>query len=195
MESMTPFSSFRLRDESDRAILKRITSREEAALSELFDRYGSIVYTLLMRMLRAVDETEEILEDVFLQAWNKPDAYQPSKWSVYAWILTVARNGAVERLRSRGQRKQTHPSGALLAPPNLSLGRGGEGLSDEQKSVAGILSGLSAQEQNILALAYYDCQTQTEISAKLNISTEGVKSGIRSGLTAIRTGLEKGSQK
>src|SRR5437867_4189209 len=88
-------------EEEDVTILQRIVKGEESALADLYDRYGRILYTLGMRMLRSTSEAEDVVQDVFLQVWGKADYYQRSKGSVYTWLVTMMRNRAIDRMRSK----------------------------------------------------------------------------------------------
>src|SRR5437016_1852780 len=90
------------RDGEDAALLKRIAQGEEAALSELYNRYAQLLYSFGMRVLRTSGETEDLVQDVFLQAWNKAHTYETVKGSVYTWLVTMTRNRAIDRLRSKG---------------------------------------------------------------------------------------------
>src|SRR5690242_10143177 len=94
------------RDAEDAALLKRISAGEEAALGDLYDRYGRILYGYVMKMLRSVEESQDIIQDVFLRVWNKAETYDAGKGSVYAWLVGMTRNRTIDRIRSKGFKRQ-----------------------------------------------------------------------------------------
>ena len=183
------------RDDEDVKILQRIVHGEEPALSELYDRYSQLLYAFGIRILRSEEDTEDLLQEVFLQVWNKADSYQKTKGSVYTWLVTMTRNRAIDLVRSKGhkqQRQNLDVSGLLLiADPRASNPHAVAVLEENQQSVNSALKHLTVDQQQVIALAYYEGYSQSEIAAVLNIPLGTVKSRMRKGLIEMRSKLQE----
>ncbi len=176
------------------AILKRISRGEEPALAELYDRYAQLLYSLGMRILRSVQDSEDIVQEVFMQVWNKAGSYQAEKGTVHTWLITMMRNRSIDKLRSKGFRAAgqqvdiaTIP---LFADPASSNPHSHVVRNEHQKLVLGSLKQLSIDQQQVLALAYYEGFSQTEIASQLNIPLGTVKSRMRKGLQTMQSNLK-----
>ncbi|MBI3765372.1 MAG: sigma-70 family RNA polymerase sigma factor [Ignavibacteriales bacterium] len=183
------------RDAEDIAMIQKIKQNQESALSELYDRYGQLLYSFVMRMLRSVEDAEDIVQDVFLQVWNKADSYEQTKGTVYTWLVTMTRNRAIDRLRSKGYKKHSREidinSLIMVADEVPSNPHTKTVANESQQMVAGALKQLSVDQQQVLALAYYEGYSQSEIAAKLNVPLGTVKSRMRKGLMTMRSWLQE----
>jgi len=182
------------RDDDDRARLSRIAKGDESALSEMYDRYGQFLYSFVIRILRTVDEAEDVVQEVFLQMWSKATTYEESKGTVYTWLVTMTRNKAIDRLRSKDFKARLHEVDVtaltLSAESRSSNPHSRTVLSEEQQIVAGSLSKLSLDHQLILSLAYYEGFSQSEIAKKLDLPLGTVKSRMRKALQSMRSLLQ-----
>src|SRR5262245_54768343 len=93
-----------LPSESDTDLMARLAQRDQTALSELYERYGRIVYSLAWRILQQRDLAEEVTQDTFLTVWNQPASWSPDGGRLSSWLLTVTRYKAIDRVR-REQRR------------------------------------------------------------------------------------------
>src|ERR1700685_3768507 len=84
---------------SDAALIQKIVQRDESALAALYDRYASLLSSVLNRILRDTQAAEEILHDIFFQLWRNPSRFDASRGSLPGWLLVIARNRAMSRLR------------------------------------------------------------------------------------------------
>ena len=183
------------RNEDDVKVLGRIVRGDESSLSELYDRYNQLLYTFGMRILRSAEETEDLLQDVFLQVWNKADAYEKGKGTVYTWLVTMTRNRAIDRVRSKGFKQQSQHLNItdmmLVADPRSSNPHAATVVDEDQKFITAALQKLTVDQQQVIALAYYEGYSQSEISEKLNIPLGTVKSRMRKGLMELRSMLQE----
>src|SRR5262245_54480313 len=112
----------------DARLVTRITARDEAALSSLYDRHRRVILSLALRMLRDRAEAEEVVLDVFQQVWRSAGGYDPLRGSVAGWLFTLCRSRALDRLRARGRRLAAHEAlaqeerGAGTPDPSVSDG-------------------------------------------------------------------------
>jgi RNA polymerase sigma-70 factor (ECF subfamily) len=165
-------------------LVARMASGERAAVEQLYDRYAALVYTLARRILGRPADAEEVTQEVFLQAWRDAGRFDSARGTPRTWLVTLARARAIDALRAanRGVRR-AEVALAWDAPdpqPN-----GAEGIGDRQ-IVIGAISRLSAQQREVLELAYYQGMTQTEIAARTGLPLGTVKTRVRSALERLR---------
>jgi RNA polymerase sigma-70 factor (ECF subfamily) len=177
---------------ADAEILSRIAAGHGDALADLYDRYGKLVYSLACRILRDAVEAEDIVQDVFAQAWREASRYDSRRASVTGWLLLLTRTRAIDRLRSRrvrgiGVATATPPD---VADPSddqeLAVIRGAE--ADHLRAA---YAELPAPQRTAIELAYYEGLTHTEIAARLQEPLGTVKTRIRTALHRLRDALVK----
>lgn len=182
------------RDEAqqlDIELLRRVRAQEEQALSELYDRYGRLLYTIAMRVVGEAEVAEEVVQDVFLRFWRGAEQYQPERGRVAIWLMAMARNRAIDVLRSRQHRNRqqettlpdtTHRTPFRYPPPG-----------DEtflREAVDAALATLSDSQREAIEMAYYGGMSQSRIAEALNTPLGTVKSRIRDGLQRLRQALQ-----
>ncbi len=184
------------RNEDDLRLLLRVKERDQTAFSELYDRYSPLVYSMVLKIVKATGEAEDLIQEIFLQIWNKADMFAQDKGSVYTWIVTIARRKAIDRLRSKeminkGQSLDadynfiTIPDTAYLANPLHATITG-----EQETLMRSGLAQLSDEQRTILELSYYEGFTQEQISKKLNVPLGTVKTRMRNGLIKLRDNLQ-----
>ncbi|HTK82224.1 MAG TPA: sigma-70 family RNA polymerase sigma factor [Bacteroidota bacterium] len=183
------------RDEEDAALLRRIVKGEESAIAELFDRYHRLLYTFGFRILKSEEDARDLLQEVFLQAWNKASAYEIEKGTVYTWLVTMTRNRAIDTIRSKGYKERSQAVDILdvnlIADRTSSNPYAAAVFVEDQQNVVRALKNLTTDQQQVIALAYYEGFSQSEIAGKLNIPLGTVKTRMRKGLMELRTALTK----
>lgn len=183
------------RDEDDVTLIQRIVNGEESAMAALYDRYSQLLYTFGVRILRSEQETQDLLQEVFLQAWNKAASYAKDKGTVYTWLVTMTRNRAIDVVRSKGFKQHGQRVDIdevnLVADMRSSNPHATAVIGEDQRIVTNALKGLTSDQQQVIALAYYEGYSQSEIANKLNIPLGTVKSRMRKGLMEMRSALQK----
>jgi RNA polymerase sigma-70 factor (ECF subfamily) len=190
---------------SDRDLVWRVASGDEAALAQLYDRHADAVYRVAFRLLGDRHLAEEVLQETYLALWNRAELYEPERGSLTAWLLTIARNRAVDRLRALGRRPLPLPMSAAApddrssAEDALSVGRlvaSGPASPDPQEeidaawlrqTVREALGQVPDTERRAIELAYYEELTQTEIAARLGWPLGTVKTRTRRALGRLRS--------
>src|ERR1700760_1200096 len=118
MEPIEPNSLTRGNATDDMRLVARIRAGDQQAMSELYDRYGKVVYAVALRVLQDAGGAEDILQDVFLQLWRNPDAFDASRGSLAAWLAVISRHRSIGRLRKR--RPETDIEDCVIAGgPNV----------------------------------------------------------------------------
>jgi RNA polymerase sigma-70 factor (ECF subfamily) len=160
------------------AVLDRLAAGDHAALGEVYDRYSGLVNGLALRILRNTAEAEEVIQEVFVQVWRQAERFDPARGSVEAWICTIARTRALDRLRRRTSRREDSDDaipGASDMPKTV-----------ESLAVRKALDTLSADQRTALELAYYEGLTQSEIAERLGEPLGTVKTRIRTAMIRLR---------
>lgn len=170
---------------TDRQLMERAHLGDEAAL---YDRYGSLVFALIVRIVGDRGIAEEILQDVFLRCWTDGDRYDAARGAVPAWLFGVARNRAIDTLRGRQHQarlreREVLDSGGLAQEPSHP-DRGDE--IALRHVVSDALGALSSPQRQAIELAYYGGLTQVEIAERVDAPLGTVKTRMRDGLRRLR---------
>jgi RNA polymerase sigma-70 factor (ECF subfamily) len=151
-------------------------------LSELYDRYSKLVYSVALRILQDTGAAEDLLQDVFLQLWRKPDAFDSSRGSLAAWLAVIARHRSIDRLRQR--RPETDIEDCVLTSAT-DLGNETErSLVIEKVRVA--MNEMSPDQRTAMEMAFFQGLTHSEIAEKTGEPLGTIKTRIRSGLQMLR---------
>ena len=178
---------------NEAALLIRVAQHDQAALSELYDRYARVLYAVAFRSLKSAEECEEVVLDVFAQVWRTAVRYDESKGRVDSWLFMITRSRVLDRLRgvqrvtkvalaseNFAEIQTTHPG---VDPIENVL------ISERRDRVLAALSQLPEEQRQVIELAYYKGLTQAEIAAQTNLSLGTVKTRIRLGLSKLRVAL------
>jgi RNA polymerase sigma-70 factor (ECF subfamily) len=174
----------------DSFLIERITHQDTTALSELYDRYGRLVFSIALRILGDAETAEEITQDVFVLVWQKASSFDHAQGKLMTWIASIARNRSIDQLR----RVRIRPEGYSIAWEDCCAEDADEqpgienGVMDNHQRLLLIKSvnALPQDQREALSLAFFYGMTQQEISDKLNQPLGTVKTRIRLGLQKLR---------
>lgn len=178
------------------ALLLRMRRGDQQALGELYDRTLSRVFALAVRIVRNEADAEEVVCDVYRQAWENSVDYSSDRGAVMAWLLTIARSRALDHLRrrrSRGIEEPLHPDDELDAYM-LREGPQQESLLDVLASGSAVqraLAALSAAQRRVVELAFFEDLTHQEIAQRTGWPLGTVKSHLRRGLAVLKPVLTR----
>src|SRR2546421_4361351 len=164
------------------ALIARLRTGDETAMADLYDRYSGIVYGVALRVLGETTAAEDVLQEVFLQLWRNPVAFDPERGRLPAWLAVIARNRAIDHLRKR-------PPQDDIEDVVLSTGVNLENAAVQRQAaerIRGVLSQLPTEQRRALEMAYFEGLTHTEIAAKTGDPLGTIKTRIRTGLLALR---------
>lgn len=168
-------------------LLQQVAGGDREAFGRFYDHYAPLVFTLAVRLLGLRSNAEDLLQEVFLQAWRQAVSYNPDRGSPEAWLLTITWSRAIDKLRSlRRRERRVMP---LEDPSRTESGGAVENEIVETEAklmVHGALARLPEAQRTVLELAYFDGLTQSEIAARLGEPLGTVKTRMRAGLEQLR---------
>ena len=169
---------------SDEALVEAVARADEAALGELYDRFGKVAYGLAYRILQDAALAEDAVQEAFLQAWRGAGAYRPERAKASTWLLTFVHRRAVDLVR-REERRRSLPADAAPEP----TGPGTDETVDVRSRgeiVRAALGRLPSEQREAIELAYYGGLTQSELAERLGQPLGTIKSRMFTGLQRLR---------
>ena len=170
----------------DLATVTAMRSGDQSALAELYDRYSSVVYAVALRVLGDTGAAEDVLQEVFLQLWRNPGAFDAARGSLGAWLAVITRNRAIDALRRR--RPETDIEDVIVSvAPDLAAQAD---RSRAAEKVRGVLHAMPVPQRSALEMAYFEGMSHSEIASKTGEPLGTIKTRIRSGLIALRKAFQ-----
>ena len=184
---------------SDIQIINKVGEYDSKALEELYDRYSPILYSLIKKIVEDKTKAEEVLADVFVLVWKNENSSNKSAANVYTWLITLARNKAVDRKR-RDENPDLMPEYNDDYEDRFIIPRLSKSIDplDLNKALSvkdnfeEALNKLTDAQNFVLYLAYYEGRTHGEIAKQLNIPVATVKSKIKVSLSNLKQNLVSG---
>lgn len=179
-----------LRNKQLAELISLIASQDQEAMSTLYDTTNRLVYGLLLRILNDHATAEEVLLDVFTQVWRQASRYDGTRGGPMAWITTIARSRAIDRLRSGKQELQREESIETVVQYAASDDVEAEVANAEMRTIIQkAMELLTSEQREVIELAYYSGMSQSEIALKLNQPLGTVKTRTRIGMMRLREAL------
>jgi len=184
---------------SDIQIMSKVGDYDSKALEELYDRYSSILYSLIKKIVEEKTKAEEVLVDVFVIVWESKESSNIPANNVYTWLITLARNKAVD-IKRRGENPEGMPEYSdnyqdRFIIPKLSISIDPLDLNKAlsvKDNFEEALNKLTDAQKFVIYLAYYDGKTHSEIAKQLNIPVTTVKAKIKLSLSNLKQNLVSG---
>lgn len=179
----------------DESLIRLIVQARTEALSELYDRYARLVFGLALNSVGDPTTAEEITQDVFVRVWQRAGQYQADRGKVSTWLTSITRYRAIDQLRRRGSRPEQHSVAWASVPPGDHPATNGPekavSLNLERERVRGAVAQLPEEQKTVLALAYFQGLSQSEIANALDLPLGTVKTRVRLGMQKLRRALQE----
>ena len=174
------------------AAVQRIASGDRAALQTAYRLTSAKLFGVCLRILHERAEAEDVLQEVYLTVWQKAAGFDPARASPMTWLITIARNKAIDRLRAGGRSRRMEPidDAAQIADP-APLAEDTLAQGEDNARLKACLGGLAGPEQNALRGAFFDGNTYEELAARMNLPLGTIKSRIRRALQKLKACLER----
>jgi RNA polymerase sigma-70 factor, ECF subfamily len=169
----------------DLALLDRVRVGDQGAMTEVFDRYSTVVYSVALRVLRDQGQAEDVVQEVFLQIWKNASSFVRDRGSLGAWLVVIARNRAIDHLR---RRKPADSVEDVVLASSIDVASEAE-RNNLMERVRGVLDTLPREQQQSMQLAFFEGLSHSEIAERTGDPLGTVKTRIRQALISIRKAL------
>ena len=185
------FLALQMSTQNDEGLVLRLQRREPEAMKELYDRFGRLAWSLILSIVRDPAIAEDLVQETFLRVWNRIQVFEAGRGALGPWLLAIARNRAIDHVRSAAAR-MTRTSMELDSAEHPAL------FVDMEREILGsvnarrireAIGGLTANQQKVIELAYYEGLSQTEMAERMGQPLGTVKSWVRAALKSLRDQL------
>jgi RNA polymerase sigma-70 factor, ECF subfamily len=183
--------------DEEKGLMQRVATGDEGAFERLYERYSRLLYSTIISIIKHPPEAQDVLQEVFVHIWRQAKNFDAERGNVYSWLITITRNRAIDRFRSKGYRSrqyETSDDEEILGIPDTHLTPlDAVSVSERRELVTLALARIPAEQRDALYLAYFQGYTQAEIADLLQIPLGTIKTRMRQGLiklTSILQGVE-----
>jgi RNA polymerase sigma-70 factor, ECF subfamily len=180
-------------EELQSELLRRIAARDRDALSEFYDQTARPLFSIACRMLGNSSDAEEVIQDVFVQIWNKAAKFDAEKGQPFHWVLALTRNRCIDGLRARQRRSRiiVESSGEPELEQTIELNQVDAPMVDNDiAAIQSVVKNLPKDQRQAIEMAFFGGLTHQEIAESLNEPLGTVKARIRRGLLKLREDLQ-----
>ena len=181
---------------ADSELVARAGSGDERAMTDLYDRYGAVVYTVAYRVVGERADAEEVVVEAFAQAWRDAGRFEAARGSVAAWLTMIARSRALDLVRARGRRERLAATAASASPDASAPGADPAAnpaerteQDERRQMVRQAMESLSPPQRQAIELAFFEGLSQSEIAERLGEPLGTVKTRVRLGMPKLRESL------
>jgi len=176
-------------------LVARVAGGEQTAFEQLYEQSNSLLFTLVSRIVGNEGDAADLLQEVYLEVWRKASKYDPARGTPMAWLITLARSRAIDRLRALGSRGKGMTASLDDTPASDLVAADANAMelcaaNERQALVWAALKTLPPVQRQALELAYYEGLTHVEISGRLNVPLGTIKTRIRLAMEKLRDGLQ-----
>ncbi|MBO0860458.1 MAG: sigma-70 family RNA polymerase sigma factor [Chloracidobacterium sp.] len=181
------------RDQNMISLVERVATGDQSALAELYAATSRLIYSLVLHVLGDMGSAEEVLIDVYTQVWRQAACYDANRGAPLAWMATIARSRAIDRLRSGWRDQHRKESLDVLGdkPAKSATPEESATASERQKLVREALDLLTPEQRQVIELSYYSGLSHSEIAEKLNQPLGTIKTRARLGMMKLREALTR----
>ncbi len=180
-----------LSGQHDEELARRLQKRDPKAMADLYDRFGRLTYSVIVGIVRDGSIAEDLTQETFLRVWNRIHAFEAGRGALGPWLLAIARNRAIDHLRSLSARMDRNAYELdVREHPSLFVDMERDVLNtDHARIIRKAIATLSASQQKVIELAYYEGLSQTEMAERMGEPLGTVKTWVRTALRHLREEL------
>ncbi len=174
-------------------LLRRISEGDRAAFAEFYDLYSTLLFSVAIKILHDQKEAEDVLQDVFVQIWEKAKVFDAKLGKPSSWAMTFVRNKAIDRIRASQRRARlVETATAEIVPSQPDCPTANESVCGREKAdvIRTAVVGLPVEQRQAIEMAFFSGLTQNEISERLREPLGTIKARIRRGMLKLREKLE-----
>lgn len=172
-------------------LMARIAAGDRAALRQLYDATSAKLLGVCLRILCDREESEDVLQEVYVTIWRRADRFEAARASVMTWISTIARNRAIDRLRARGPLAYAEPVDGLELADGQASAEALLEAGDDAARLQGCLSELDERTRTVIRTAFFEGVTYEALARRMDAPLGTVKSWIRRGLARLKGCIER----
>jgi RNA polymerase sigma-70 factor (ECF subfamily) len=175
----------------DEELARRLQRRDADAMKDLYDRYGRVTYSVVLAIVRDAASAEDLVQETFLRVWNRIQAFQPGRGALGPWLLAIARNRAIDHVRSSASRIDRNAYELdVREHPSLFVDMEREVMNtDHARLIRAAMAKLNPNQRKVIELAYYEGLSQTEMAERMGEPLGTVKTWVRMALSILRAEL------
>jgi len=176
---------------SEEILITLLRKKNEEAFRYLYDHYAAALYGVVLKVVNEQELANDLLQEIFVKIWNRIDSYDPQKGRLFTWMLHIARNTAIDMLRSKAYHQQEKNQSL---ESNVHIGNSMQMSSSmmvDQVGLKNVLHMLSDEQRMLIEKAYFRGYTQEEIAKELQVPLGTVKTRIRNALLRLREILQE----
>lgn len=171
---------------SESVLIDKLAQRDQQAFQWLYDQYSPALYGVVLRIVRDDDQAADLLQDIFVKIWKNLDAYDASKGRLFTWMLNIARNTAIDSLRSR----KTQPFAAIRTDEEnvhiVDRQHNTEQPNPDHIGIKEVVNQLRPERKQLIDLVYFGGYTHEEAAEELNLPLGTVKTRVRAALQELK---------
>ena len=169
-------------------LLQAVQRGDQEALGRMYDQYAAALHGVILKIVGSTEQAEEVLQDTFMKIWRSANAYDPSKGRTFTWMLNIARNTAIDLVRTAQHRVSEKIQGLDTAV--YRMGTDEERARVDHLGVDGVLEKLKPEHKEMIDMAYYQGWSQQEIAERTGLPLGTVKSRTRTALQLLKDALK-----
>jgi RNA polymerase sigma-70 factor (ECF subfamily) len=169
--------------EKEEELVERLRRQEESAMSVLYDNYSAALYGVILRIVKTEEVAEDVMQECFVKIWTSFENYDASKGRLFTWIINIARNAAIDKIRSRQYRVSSRSQAIENSPANYL--ESSYEIRPDHVGLKEIVEKLNPDQKRIIDMMYFDGYTQSEVAEELAIPLGTVKTRARAAIKLL----------
>jgi RNA polymerase sigma-70 factor, ECF subfamily len=167
------------------ALVSLLQSKDERGFSILYDNYSSALYGVILKIVRSEEIAADVMQDAFVKIWKNIEGYNRSKGTLFTWILNIARNTAIDRIRSQ-EFQNSQKNQDLETSINFIDNQGSNQFDVDAIGIRKVVESLRPEHQQMIDLLYFQGYTQAEVSEEFGIPLGTVKTRVKAAVVQLR---------